>query len=260
MAVALVQKSAAVSTAIPPAPTWPGAVGAGNLLVCMVRDSGNAVSTASTGWAQAFAGAGASNSQIFYRANSVAAEAAPTFSGTDGGGAPAAALLEFSGVLTASPLDQTATTSSITSPITPTAASADAQTGELIIIIGSDFSTKALTTTLTVSMGNGGSGTSAYTNQSVSAAGHYQMSYLLATTSNASADVCTVATNSMSLQLVTGCFASFKIPAAAATFQPRPPAINFQDPGLLMEGLGAKWEKARDRIWLPNFGGLPAAA
>lgn len=50
--------------------------------------------------------------------------------------------------------------------------------------------------------------------------------------------------------------ASFIAPPAPlnlAKRQPRHPGINHQNPALLMEKLGAKWEQTRDRIWLPNF-------
>lgn len=40
--------------------------------------------------------------------------------------------------------------------------------------------------------------------------------------------------------------------------EPRSAGVNFQDPGVFMGRLGAKWERTRDRIWLPNFGGAMA--
>lgn len=263
MAVALVQ-GGSLSTVVnaPPTPTFPATTGAGNLLVALLQSDGTSgvttFATTSAGWSTARASS-ITGAGIFYKANSTGGDAAPTFTGGTTT-TNKAVLLEFSGVVTTSPLDQNSQGASVTSPVSANSGVADAAVGELTVAVGQEFESKATTITWGVTTNADGSFTLRNEDQAVSSTNHFFLAYLLATTSvpGAGSNISASSTGkNVTSMVVTQ--ASFKVPAPSG-FQPRHPAINFQDPGLLMEGLGARWEHVRERIWLPNFGGLPATA
>jgi hypothetical protein len=115
-------------------PAFGQATTAGNLLVAQVAHSGTTAIACSDGtWTsagQAVQGTVA-RAALFYKQNCGAGETAPTFTG--GAVTIAVVLSEWSGVATATPLDQTGTATGTATPLTVTASGTDGGTGRLVI-------------------------------------------------------------------------------------------------------------------------------
>lgn len=226
MAITLVKMG---TVAASNSPSFGQATGSGNLLIAIFTSVGDPTINVGPGWVKDVSAVSTNSAAaaIFHKPNSSAGETAPTFSSTN---PKAAVLAEFSGADTISPLDQTGTNTGVSSPVTATASAADGASGELFIAAFlSDLSklgtgTTGLTSnnaTLTLIDENGASSDL-----------HHRLSYSLSTTSNASADTAVASDTNMNLDGLAVVCASFKI-ASAVTFQPRPTAINFQDPAYL---------------------------
>jgi hypothetical protein len=212
------------------APAFGAATGAGHLLVAWVAcAAGNFTLGTPAGWTSAGqAGSADANNvsaDVFYKANSAAGETAPKF-GNNGGtaGTLYAALAEFSGAATTTPLDRTAGLSGgATSPIVATATLADATSGELVLASGLFLETKAATTTTAHSFNNGATTTGNLNQDATSTSQHYRFSYGI-TTGNSVADSDSFSDTSMNLSVAALQLASFKLPAGAATSLLPPPA------------------------------------
>jgi hypothetical protein len=120
-------------------PTFGQATVAGHLLVAVVGSAGNPTNTGAAGWTKGPEITADGTIAIWYKPNCGAAEAAPQFTGGPAGfGCMFAQLAEFSGALTAAPLDQSGTSGNFngngiafTSQVS--AGGVDASTGDLIV-------------------------------------------------------------------------------------------------------------------------------
>lgn len=241
MAIALVGSVGSVTTGTGTVitPGFAQATTAGNLLVGWFVDPGAGAPqptlTQSWIWATGIAGqpnSGTGELNIMYKANCGAGETPPDIANLSSGNTHIAALAEFSGAATVSPADQVGqNVSGTTSPQTATAGGVDATTGELVVVVLGELDSKAGTVTTAFSSFNNGTVTAWANNDATSLSVHYRAGYVLPTTANASADAASVTTTSMNLSRLSVALVSFKI--AAAVFQPRHSAINFQDPALL---------------------------
>ena len=212
MAYALVGSAGTVASGTSSvAPSFGQATSAGNLLICWVGGLGGAPTTTASGWNQAVVNG--AEIAIWYKANSAASETAPTFTGSTS--AMNAMLAEFSGGATSSPLDQTGGTLGGATPVTVTAAAADAASGELVIVAQYDDLTKAGTVTTSHTYNNGATANINANNDATSTTPHYRFSYGL-TTGNSSADNCSAADNSMNLSTIRPVIASFLLASGAA--------------------------------------------
>jgi hypothetical protein len=212
MAIAVVAIGTVATGSATVSPAFGASTGSGHLLVAWVSHSDSTGSSTTDGtWTKA---TGTDTDDIWYKANSGSGETAPTF--TCLAGSMNAALGEFSGAATASPLDQTKNgTSGATSPIVVTATSADATSGSLIVVLTRDFLTMAGTVTTTDTLNNGASATNAGNNDATSSTTHYRFSYGI-TTGNSAADSNSHADNSKNIGNMFPRLVSFK-PAPAAT-------------------------------------------
>lgn len=150
----------------------------GNLLVMWLLGTGTAtLPTVPSGWTSAIQVAGTScSASIFYKIAAgndgqptVAAVTSTVLTGT---------LAEFQGnLITASPVDQTASATGTTSPLAATAASDDQATGELVVGAASVLLSTA-GTMATLSEGwNTGAAVSVHNNSGTSTVNHYDMRY-----------------------------------------------------------------------------------
>ena|SRR5215468_4804285 len=192
MAYALVGTPAAAtqgSSGASVTPTWGTGLNrtAPNLLSCFVSVQGSAtLPTTPSGWSIAKQIAGTSCSATIYYKIAAGSDTAPTINAITSG-VIAAQLMEFSGNATTSPLDQTGTATGTTSPITSTQSVADVQSGELLLMCGSDFRSTARSPNDTWTSNNG-TVTAGGNNNGTSSVNHYSFGYILGTTSNASGD------------------------------------------------------------------------
>lgn len=203
-------------------PAFGVATTAGNLLVCIAgfNSSGAGVlSTSSTGWSQATVSAsGTLGCGIFYKPNCGSGETAPTISCS---GTTIAALYaelsEWSGVATASPVDQSLSGSGTTFS-TP---GADAAAGELVINLVVALNSKSATYTISPSWTPAGTVTSLNNTGATKALTAF-MGSADVTGSLASFDqvswTCTPSTGVLSSSQSS--IVSFKLPAAAAATIP----------------------------------------
>lgn len=216
MAYALVGSVGTVATGAGSAtPAFAQSTTAGNLLVAwVVNNGGNSINAAlPSGWSTAsfFSIIGA---YVCYKANCAAGESNPTFTNGDVQFV-AAAVAEFSGAATTSPVDKVGSVGSGASPRVAVNSAADAATGELFLSTGYWLLSKAGTHT-TADTYNNATPTGNLQNDATSTATHYRFAYGI-TTSNAAADQDSQTSNSMN---VTGGFlsvASFKLAAAGPT-------------------------------------------
>ena len=128
-------------TATSVSPAFGQATTIGHLLVAWVSGSANpapGITTGQAGWVKAVDSGGAGSAQeatIWYKPNCAAGETAPTFTSANGSSTMYAQLAEFSGALTASPLDQTGfvfPNAGVTT-LTATNSAADSAGGDLIV-------------------------------------------------------------------------------------------------------------------------------
>lgn len=190
MAYALVGSAGAVNSGTTSAsPAFGQATSAGNLLIAWAAGTTGGttpISVSGTGWSTASARNPASGTcvAIFYKANSGAGEAAPTFALTSGT-ALSAALAEFSGGATSAPADRTDGFSfGSTSPRNAAGVGLDAAAGELLVSAGSWSLSKAGTATTADTYNNGATPTTNLNNDAASTTAHYRFAWGT-TTSNA---------------------------------------------------------------------------
>lgn len=179
------------------APAFGGTTVAGHLLLCTViatTDSAGGNFTCSSGsWSRAVQEVGIANVQsaIFYKANCVAGETAPTFSYSLAATLNAA-LWEFSGVATLSPLDQSAGANgsgsiSSSAQANPICGAADGFSGSLIVTSDAWTFSSGTTSTSTDTYGNGATPTVKLNNDASATVNHYRFAYGV-TTTKAAAD------------------------------------------------------------------------
>lgn len=229
MAYALVGSVGTVATGTTSAsPTFAQATTAGNLLVAWVVYNGSTPITSTQSWV--FANSDSTAAQVWYKANCAAGETAPVFSRT-GVTFMAAALAEFSGGATSSPVDRKLASSSGTTPLSLTTLGADIAAGELVLGSQKDLLTKSGTVTTSHTYNNGATATANLNNDATSTADHYRFSYGI-TTGNSAADNISMADNSMNLSGINGTIISFLL-FTASTRTPRNPAIDLIDPAFV---------------------------
>lgn len=166
MAIAFV-KAGAISTAATTtvSPSFGQATTATNLLIACVAATnnanlGNSISTSASGWLRASDGARAA---VWYKPNCSAGETAPTFTETVSGSTTSmwAVLAEFSGVATASAVDQTGSGESLTTPFSMACSATDTTSSDVAVaccLIGvTKSATDTITNTWTPSGGTSGS-------------------------------------------------------------------------------------------------------
>lgn len=216
MAIALVGSVGSLTTSGTGSiqPPFGQATTAGNLLVAWCYNGTAATfPTIDQSWSLAARKNGTNDMVvIFYKANCGASETAPTMTQSGGGGTLVAALAEFSGAATASPLDKTGTSNGTVSPITVSASAADTNSGSLILTADSFVLSKAGTQTGADSYNNGATPTTNFNNDATSSATHYRLAWGI-TTGNTVADSNSVSSTSMNLSAICGAIASFS-PAA----------------------------------------------
>ena len=219
MAYALVGSAGAVNaTAVTTAntPSYGQSPTAGNLLICFCAGgSANTAPTTPSGWSVGAQSAGvastAGSATIFYQV-ATGGDTAPTI-------ASATSVLwfcqlyEFSGGATTTPLDQSGANHSTTasSPLVATAGGADSALGELVLAIAICHYSSAATKTLTATLNNGATATSA-TNNATSIINHYGFSYGV-TTGNSGADTFSNAATTLNLTGTNVAIASFLLAA-----------------------------------------------
>lgn len=131
--------SAALNTGDTVSPSFGQATTSGNFLLAWVTSDDGATSypitVSGTGWTEVDHAGGQYNwTGLYYRADCGSSESAPSFS-SSGADVMVAALCEFSGVATSSPLDAKGTLSG-TFPATVTTTSADTGASDLIVAVG----------------------------------------------------------------------------------------------------------------------------
>lgn len=199
-------------------PSFGAATTAGNLLVCVAGavTGGGVLSTSSTGWSSAIVGIfGVSNTAIFYKPNCGSGESAPTVS-TSGSSITAlyAALSEWSGVATSSPVDQSNESSG-----TP---ANDLTAGELAISCRVHSNTKSATYTISSSWTPaGGSVTSLNNTGATKALSAFMGSAdIMSANTGHDTNVWTVTPSTGALSTNDTVIASFLLPAAAGSATP----------------------------------------
>lgn len=220
MAFALVGAVGAVSTGTAGAAVTP-AYGAGssrtanNLLILHVLSTGSAtLPAAPAGWSIAKQQAGTScSASIFYKL-AAGADAAPTVALVTSA-IHNARLSEFSGGVTATPLDQTAGVAGITTPLVATAGAADVGVGDLVIGCGGAINSAARANTMTHTINNGVVDTET-SNGATSTVSHYDFTYGT-TTGKAAADSDSFAFVTTQLTGAVLALASFKVPTVVFT-------------------------------------------
>lgn len=235
MAMALVKAGTATSTATTSVtPTFGQSTAAGNLLIAWLMCGSSIGGTFSgpAGWHQAVVSSANADAAIWYKAVSVAGESNPAFNTTSSGITILAAVLaEFSTGATGGAVDQVGSGNSGSSPVVANAAAADAADGNVVAATASILLSKSGTNTTTDTMNNGATATSLGNNDSTTTNWHYKFVYGI-TTGHTSADQDSEAQSSMNFSAADLAIASFK---PAASKPPRNPAINHQNPGLLMQ-------------------------
>jgi hypothetical protein len=119
------------------APAFGQATVAGHLLVAVVSNSGAGptISNGVAGWVQAVQNTSNVVATIFYKPNCGTGETAPAFASSGAVTNMVAQLSEWSGVATASPLDQIGTANSSSATTTVAATTIDAQAGDLVVML-----------------------------------------------------------------------------------------------------------------------------
>jgi hypothetical protein len=194
-----------------------------NLLILWVVGFGvTTFPTTPSGWSQATGLAGTSMCAAVYFKIAAGSDAAPTIAALTSQ-AWAGALAEFSGGVTAAPVDQSMGSQGTTSPLSSPGAGPDLLAGELVVASGGAFYNASATKTISHTFNNGATSTER-TNNATSTPDHYDFSYGI-TDSNALTDTDTFA------------FTTTKITGAAvanASFQvvlPPPPPITMFSAG-----------------------------
>jgi hypothetical protein len=223
MAYALVGSigTVASSTGATITPTFAQSTTAGNLLIAWIYNSNGNTPTLS-GWTRSHATTTAS---IMYKPNCAAGESNPAFN--VGGGTNFAALGEFSGGATSSPVDQTGSTGNALGNGTTTASAADTAAGELLVACLAAQLSKTGTDTTTFSFNNGATPTSNLNNDASSVIDHYRFAWGI-TTGNSAADSNTFTHGSMNLIGDNEIIASFLLAAAGPAANP--PYVNPMPP------------------------------
>lgn len=245
MAYALVKASTAVTGASGASvtPVFGQATAAGNLLIAWVATTAGtaAITTTSGGWTRVSDPGGVDALvAIFYKANSSASETAPTFTAT-GATFMWAALAEFSGGATTTPLDQSSSASGTTSPQVVAVGAADAASGELLVSAEEFALSNSGTHTSTDTYNNGATPTTNFNNDSTSTKTHYRFAWGT-TTGNSAADQNSITSNSAHLSTIKGVVASFKL--ASSSF----PGSNTQAATARLQNTITKTQTATARI------------
>lgn len=220
MAVALVGSLGTVSTGTTTVtPSFAQATTAGNLLICWAMGSCTSaltMRTTASGWTSPTPGGNINQMcVVMYKPNCAAGETAPTVNFSAGTGLfVAAALAEFSGCTTA-PADQTGKTNNFASPLTATAAGAEAQIGELLCGASSWFFSKAGTDVTAITFNNVTTISGDLSNDATSTVNRYHFSWGIGT-SNGSATTETGTCSDMNITDGGLHFVSFKIPTVVA--------------------------------------------
>jgi hypothetical protein len=127
-----------------------------------------------------------------------------------------AALAEFSGGATVSPLDKVGNNSGSVSPVVGACSAADVASGQLFVTCGGHALSMSASTTTADTYNNGATPTSNLNNDATSTTGnHYRFAWG-ATTGNSAADQTSQSDTSSSLSSLALAVASFKAAAAAA--------------------------------------------
>lgn len=163
MAIALVSAGTEATGATSAAPAFGQSTTAGNLLILVASSSGaNSLSNSDGTWTLGKTQDGTStHATIWYKPNCGAGETAPSVTG--GSATVRATLLEFSGVVTSSPVDRAVASASLSSI---TAAGVDASSGELMVTVdmyhyatsGTVTTTDTYNNATAVNIGNNDSG------------------------------------------------------------------------------------------------------
>jgi hypothetical protein len=254
MAYALVGSAGTAITqqGAPQTPSYGQTPTANNLLICWASALSGISITTPTGWSVGISDDdGVSSSLFIFYKIAAGSDAQPTITGS---GSPNVwcQLAEFSGNATSSPLDQTGANHATSSPTVATNGAADAASGELLIMLGMYKMSKGGSSTSAHAPNNGASDNNTANQDSDTVnLNHIRYTYGI-TTGNSSADNDSFSDGSMNLTNIHVVIASFKLPSG---FQPRNPAVNFQDPAVLSrrwvrDRLGLLWPE-RPRLWLP---------
>lgn len=239
MAYALVKAGTVASNAAATvSPTFGQATGSANLLIAWVIGWGASADTATTatGWVvakqQRVSLVGTQTAAVWYRPNSGSGETAPTFT-MAGATQMIAALAEFSGGATSSPVDQIGfNTGGTTSPQLLAQAVTDVSAGELFVPCLLWTLSKAGTATTADTYVDGATPGAIGNNDATSTTQHYRLSYEI-TVANTAADQLSQTNSSMNISVVGGACASFLLFSGPAVRFPRNPAIDFIDPAFV---------------------------
>jgi len=189
---------------------------AGNLLILFSSVTGTATLPGTpAGWTIAIQKAGTSCSATIYYKIAAGSDAAPTISGVTSG-LIAAQLAEYSGN-SGTPLDQSGSAATTSSPCTATFGGASKATTDLFLAATGDFRSVARTPTDTITS-NHATVTQAGNNNGVSSVNHYSFGYATSTSSISGADTAILTpsvTTSITGLVTVG--ATFKVPGANAT-------------------------------------------
>ena len=196
----------AVATSIGPA--FGQATTAGNFLLCLVASGGNTALTLSLnqGWTQGpHNTATGAHAEIWFKPNCAAGETAPTVTASASTRIDAV-LLEFSGIATTTPLDQSGSLNSTTSPQTVSCSAVDGGAGRLIAVAGAWASSAASTATFTDTLTGY---TVAYDSGATSRLMNIRAGYSLTATTGSVADSDQAAATKANLNAVALAIASF---------------------------------------------------
>lgn len=217
MGIALVGSEGTVATAAAASitPTIPQSTTAGNFLQAWVTNIANvapgAITTSSAGWTRAVhLEFGSSASALFYKENIGSGEANPTFTSSGAGSAMTAKVDEFSGVATASSIDQSGSAHGTTSALSIAAALADAGSGDLVSCAVAIRYSVSGTKTFTDSLNNGATATGNSNDGGTNSTKHYNFTSWGTTTGNASADTNSFSFTTTNIGECVGVIASFK--------------------------------------------------
>lgn len=224
MAIALVKLGTAQSGTGTVSPTFGQATGSGNLLIAWVVHVAGL--SAVSGWTEVLS-ASIGTVSVFYKANSSASEAAPTFSDGGSGLLITACLGEFSGADTSTPKDKNGDNFGTASPVVATASATDTSSGDLTCGVSRFNYTMAATKTTSHAYNNGATAQAVSDNDATSTADHYRFSYGI-TTGNASADTLTHTFTTTAISQTEAEIVSFRVPGAAAS---APPYLNMARSG-----------------------------
>lgn len=209
MAYALVSLGAVNTGTNAASPTFGQATTAGNLLVAWVSSQSGSASVSGTGWVNA-AGSGG-RASVWYRPNCGAGESAPSVAGIT---STSAQLAEFSGGHLTSPLDQTGTSTVITSPDTVTNGGSDGDVGELILGASTYVYSVAAAKTTSHAYNAGATATPGANNDATSTVAHYRFSFGI--TASLTTDALTDTFTTTSISTRNACIASLRL---------RPPSL-----------------------------------